>query len=286
MRQIIKIKYPFVTVSKAIAGFFILLILLSFTPTKPALKGRVRSLIRSDYQILWDSIIHVKLSNKEITEYDKSGNETMYKRYYTSNVWQDSIVSEYNSVGLLIGEKHYNSFRDSFFLAHNITYRYDDMRRKIELKDSAMPPNKSFKTVYKYGADSKPTETQIYNADGTLRNIDPYKRDSVYTKYDARNHVIEKGNLFPEGYKHIFRYDTLGYLIEYETYNPDGRLEKKHVIGLDKNRNGFDTTYTDKGVTDISITKYTYDKIGNWTIDSTFVNDTLTYIRTQQIEYY
>ena len=166
MRQIIKIKYPFVTVSKAIAGFFILLILLSFTPTKPALKGRVRSLIRSDYQILWDSIIHVKLSNKEITEYDKSGNETMYKRYYTSNVWQDSIVSEYNSVGLLIGEKHYNSFRDSFFLAHNITYRYDDMRRKIELKDSAMPPNKSFKTVYKYGADSKPTETQIYNADG------------------------------------------------------------------------------------------------------------------------
>ena len=305
MKPILRSNHPFAIAFKAMMIFSVLIILLSFAPnndmSKAGLKGKVKLLTHIDYQIIWDSIIQIRLSNKEELQFDRKGRGTTTKRYYTDKIFQDSSIAEYDDKGFLIEEKHYSRYKlDSFFLMRYMTYRYDSLGRKIELDQTAMPPNKSSKTVYIYDAKGKLTETKIYNADGSLKKEEVTKYDSkgyrmggvndngdsTYFKNDTKGNILEKGSISREGYKHIFKYNNLGSLIEYETYKPDGSLDNKHILGFDKHHNEFDTTYTDKGAINITIRKLTYDKIGNWTIDSTFTNDTLTYIRTREFEYY
>lgn len=179
-----------------------------------------------------------KIDNGNITSIEIIQNDDFIK----------SFDLEYNSLGLLIKKREYNSKAE---LNNYYTFHYNESNILIEEKYWNSYENDTAKTEYVYDSQGNNIEIKFYN--------DPMSGDySSFLKYDEGGNLIElKYGAEREEYK----------------YNKEGNiiLESFWYNGYFNSSKSF---------------KYTYDQYGNWTKKTEYVDEIPVYQTERTIQYY
>jgi len=215
--------------------------------------------------------------------------------------WQNRSIYSYNTKGLLSEKKTYRRFftYDSV-LTDYIIYTYDSLGNRNEFDSIKTGGDKIRKTI-----DGLHDSVILIPASALLMSdtSNTITEKSVVKQYDKRGNLIHSENTNNQYYKkgilqeheimrngewkEIFRYNHKGEMTEYIVYFPDGTINRRYTYSSDKHGISIANEYDKNGkLKEKTISKKVFDRMGNITIDSTFTNDTLTYIRTQQFEYY
>jgi hypothetical protein len=287
----------FTSVIMTIAVFILASTLSSFTIKNPAtnekLNGKVKSLIHIDCQYEWSSINGsiTKECKKEVYQFNINGNVITIDKYYSDTFWHERYIAYYNEHWRLLETDKYkrDTLINNGILESHHVFQYDALGRSIG------PSHPLPRRISNYTPDGTKIISIYKENDSTVLDYTVFQTiaDSIKKSTNSKVAVHDKnGNILEEeimsyGVKTINKYDKLGNLKAYTIYNVDGSIQSRHVLTLNTHGNIIaDNEYNADSLIDRNIFKYTYDKIGNWTVDSTFDNDTLTYIRTQQFEYW
>jgi YD repeat-containing protein len=289
---------------KVIILIFAALVLLSFSSKKEppyGFKGKVKFYSYCDYHIKWSSQQAPQSILSSKLHYQYNSKENLTSGDNCQNDMCSNFIRQYNDKGLLAEYTIYNSQGKG--TSH--TYKYDTKGKMLE-HNTMTPSGVTYKSVFLYDNKGNMVEEDNYLGNGTIRksiihrydkksqliweNFDSGDKNAHGYRYDKKNNKIEMDVFKSDTIlieKHIYLYDKKGRKIDDDTYKPDGSLVVKYTyLYDDKGSIILQTEYSPDGSIDKTINKFTYDKIGNWTIDSTFTNDTLTYIRTQEFVYY
>ena len=109
--------------------------------------------------------------------------------------------------------------------------------------------------------------------------------------YDKKGNIIEWNSYNSDGrlqYKYTYKYDKKGNKIEFNSYDSDGRLGGKYTYKYDEKGNKIEeNSYDSDGRLDPKWTyKYEFDKQGNWINRIDFKNAIPTNFVEREYEYY
>ena len=222
-----------------------------------------------------------KLEKKEVANYNNTNNLLNYTEYNDSGKKVKERFYEYDTQGNIIVEKLITGFN---YFEHK-KYVYEKNRFKIEEIWLDENDNITFKSESKYNLQGKEIERNVhsfYNEFETSKYIYMYnsngKLESRYRKYPSGEKKIiatylyyQNGNIREEKYLNGHKiYDINTRLIEDSNesfkhtfkYNNSGSLIESEEISYDKINYG--NAISKKNIRSIRKTKYEFDAKGNW----------------------
>ncbi len=164
----------------------------------------------------------------EEVRYDSNGQETQKQTYHYDptgklieenmyGYWDWKICNNYDSAGNLIEVTEYKADGQ---LENQSTYTYNITGNVVEQKVVYPDEEKGAKTRFHYDSSGKLIEETEYNAKGQLEN----KRIYIY---NSAGMLEEYTTYYDEdkSHKFMFRYDSVGNLIEDTEYNADTKIK-------------------------------------------------------------
>ena len=268
------------------------------------LAGRVKSFHEFDSSVTWVNgkatitfnqqqllVFDSTGGNTEVHKFDKHGVQNHYQKnsfdkrgnlietdfYNVNNVLTSQTKSKHDSKGNISFQEVFNYTNFGNLETHALRY-YDNKRRiwkeviftpsqqvtthtvrHYGKKNAALATQKKArKQIDKYDAKGNLTVREIYNDDGVLRSHMEWEYNAAGQKTLSRQYQPDSTGLK---------------LIDETFFEEHGRMLK----GL---------TYKSGKLQTETINKFVLDPVGNWTVDSTFENETLTAIKRRTLEYY
>jgi hypothetical protein len=270
------------------------------------LTGKVKSLAKTEYEVRMDSsqTAQLRFTNKEIKEFDLSGNQIKNIRYDKGNV-AGTDISTYDSQGNRI---EFNAYDAKGKLTRRSDYKYDNQQHIIEQRDYnynlfgevtkyvlrqydlAHRPTKEHNFDYAGGTSSKTTHQ--YKTPAKTALAKKSKTNNKRDKYDDKGNLLEEEILIYDTIvktKYLYFYNDQGKKTMQDTYEKDtAGLIKTAITFFDDNGTVTKNIKLPHGRHPEQIIehKLIYDSTGNWTADSIFENNKLSQIHIREIQYY
>lgn len=264
------------------------------------LNGEVKMISELNYKAIekFGSPVKENLDTKWTYTFDEKGNEIEQNKFNKSEELVKKTASNYDKNGNLIDKIEYKANGD---LKRKYTYKHDVNENIIEVNEYNANNKLSLKDIYNYDEEGNEIEHYVYWSNGDLRIKWTSKYDEIGNKieslehsgsgtinernaymydnnrnlvernlYDAYN-VIENGSVSYGGeileYKWIFKYNTMGHLIEETIYNSNDILQFMRIF------------------------KYEFDEKENWIVKTEFKGSEegkikATEIIERELEYY
>jgi len=202
---------------------------------------------------------------------------------------------EFNEDGNSINQDIYKRKRDTSGRhpkdgSYKPNYRFDTIHHTYN--DSSAKPYHRPDTIKHYTyKDSKWVNKfldSVQNVSHFAEQVNGAYWAVSFNFYDRKGNKIESRSVNIYGIIRIMKYNKMGEIKEHSSYSPKGNeiMSERNKNFWDKNGNTKSYYYINNILKEVSIQKFTYDKVGNWLIDSIFTNDTLTYIKKQDFEYW
>jgi len=224
--------------------------------SKGNLKSKVSIKNNSDGKKIEESYFNPQggLYAKNIFRYDSKGNKIEVIESNSEESPSSKDLFKYNDKGYLIEELHYNSEGN---LSTRYTYKYD-INNLIESNWYKGDGKLDMKIINKYDSKGNKIEDKTYDSKGNITSTETF----IYN--DNRKIIERKNKDFIDSIylKYIYKYDSIGNIIEKTLYNLNGVIELKWNY------------------------KYEYDKIGNWIKMISLRNDIPFEITERKIIYY
>ena len=242
--------------------------------TRENIKGKVKQIIEAyfDAKEAFGKPKKENLTDKYKIKYNMDGNITEEIDLIFKGI-DSKYKYLYNEDGNLISETEYE---DDTLMMKTI-YKYDEYGNIMEEISYNSDGNLTSKHKYQFDEYGNITEEMIYDYDGTLDILIKYYYDEGNISYQTSttfnfyvpdtdtviNGVKEKRwKIQPKEHKLKYQYDENGNKTESANYNADGEIEWKNKY------------------------QYEYDKLNNWIVKTTYVDDKLENIVERKIEYY
>ena len=270
------------------------------------LKGNIKFLFIYSYDIKKDSLggFHEHFSDKSVVTFHNSGSSIVTDRVRSDCSIEQSFC-QYDSKGNLIEWSNTQVVSDHIDMGlYNLIHRYDDKNREVEAIEVRQKNEwvKSGKGHWRSFADTtRITYSFLLGSDKALKHT--FNKSGSEIKVDTINYFREYNDFsnlyYPSLDKHsdkevreekdfanIYNYDKSDNIIEQQYYKPKDSLQSKVLYQYDSHNNIESIKIYRKGsLVNKTIHSYIYDAIGNWTTDSTFVNENLNNIMIRRFEY-
>lgn len=197
-----------------------------------------------------------KLLTTTVSLFNPNGNVTEEKHYDLRNNLTEKVVFRYDAQNHIIDESHYSS---NGICKNRFTYHYNNQGNPNE-KDCTYPANwkNKLKFIFRYNRKG------YLVRDGWCLANNQFGVMSVYL-HDANGFLTEREINDPTDHlwrRYIYKYDSQGNTTEINNYKSDGTVNGRF-------------TYS-----------YTFDKIGNWVSQITYIDNTKKSTINRKIEYY
>lgn len=261
--------------------------------------------------------IYWKFIAKTASEYDKNGNIIARRWYDEYDYLTGGDTYKYNKKQSKIEWERYNVFNDTenFIVYYIYDNKGNQIKKNIYEKEELVERH-----TYKYDKKNNLIEYKWFNRDGSLRFLRTYKYDSNgnqielnwheigspshnrYTsKYNKKGQKIKedldvysKNTFVSHDTKWIYKYNSKGNLIKVykywfnKKYKENDYLYETFLYKYDTNNNEIERTiYDTNGNLERKYTcKYQYDKKGNWTKQTHYVDGVVVEKYERVYEYY
>jgi hypothetical protein len=276
------------------------------------LKGKVKSLHEAAYKAadkfgelktgdaLYDRILSIfddrgnKIENyfyadesyfngKEEYTFDDKGRRVGWIKYNDAGVETDRWVAKYDDDDFLLEQSMTCS--DTLVNWRQV-FRYDKKGNRVEMIKYNHEGQSVERWRYQYNRYNLLREQTVYNANGSMANIEEYKYDERgnrtewskrtmggassgkwFAKYDKKNRLVEHNMVDSSGgffSKESWIYDERGNNIAYCNYLSDDSLDYEFLYRYDNENRIVEKSYIANGATVYSET-YKYDLAGNHT---------------------
>ncbi len=244
------------------------------------LKGNVKQITITRYTVIekFGEIQKDSFNYKNITKYDRKGNELESKSYNFNGSLDNTYIMKYDEKNNKIEQ---NGIRPDGSTIIKIIY--DIKGNEKEYNNYNSDGSLNFKTITKYDSDGNKTEQNNYHSDGSLYGKSIYSHKS---NLSVENIYTFDGSLF---LKYIVKFDKKGNTKESNCYITEDSLLSKSIYNYDKRNNIIEcntSNILDNRKSSIVTYKYEYDYIGNWANEIEFKDGKAKYISNQEVEYY
>jgi hypothetical protein len=225
--------------------------------TRANIKGNVKEIVETyfDAKEVFGEPQKKNRGGKLVKKFNKDGNKTEWVSYDVDGEMTNKYKFQYDKNGNLTEEDCYNADGE---MTGRGKFQCDEDGKKTEKIVCSPDGVRLMEYKYKYDENGNNTETTYYNVDGEMTNKDKYKYDedgnnTETTYYNVDGEMINKNK---------YQYDDDGNKTEWVLSNSDG-LEVKYKFQHD-----------------------VFDKLKNWTVGTTYLDDKIKNITEREIEYY
>ena len=273
------------------------------------LKGKVKSVFEISKES--DNTISESDSsdfeNGSIIKFNSKGYKIECNNFFEDDVLNDGkSLFKYDANDNLIELSWYKSDSSLYM---RFTYRFDSKGNLIEECDYNTESKLDCRYTYKYNNKNYKVQEDWIDKDGDLYERTIFKHDNLgnqiewdksypdgdlyeksTSKYDRNRNEIENIYFKSDGrhLKNTYIYDSVGNIIEWNTYGYDGKHERRNIKKYDRNGNITEMYSYDSAdkVLLRYISKYKFDKMGNWVQRIEFCDGIHTIITKRKIEYF